>query len=156
MYKRSNTLFKFGDGTKVYSQSEATIPANIGKTSCNIEAEIVDAEISLLLGKSLLKKANTLIDLQNDKDIKLSSNGHYAIDILPTDIYSFNAINEVLIFENCNSEFEKIKVLTKIHKQFGHTSIENMRYLLNNASLLNSETSRLIEKVYNSCKTHLI
>ena len=41
-------------------------------------------------------------------------------------------------------------------KQFGHASIENMRPLLNNASLLNSETSKLIEKVYNSCKTYLI
>ena len=49
-----------------------------------------------------------------------------------------------------------IKVLTKIHKQFGHASIENMRRLLNNASLLNSETSKLIEKIYNSCKTCLI
>ena len=29
-------------------------------------------------------------------------------DILPTIIYSFNDINEVLIFENCRSEFEKI------------------------------------------------
>ena len=89
-----------------------------------------------------------------DIDIKLSSNGHRAIDILPTDIYSFNDVNEVLIFEICRSEFEK--VLTKIYKQFGHASIENMRHLLNNASMLNSETSKLIQKVYNSCKTCLI
>ena len=31
-----------------------------------------------------------------------------------------------------------------------------MRRLLNNASLLSLETSKLIEKVYNSCKTCLI
>ena len=141
-----------------------TIPANLGKTPCNREVEIFDAKIPLLLSKSSLKKANTSIDLQNDKvtmfeediDIKLSSNGHYATDILPTDIYSFNDVNEVLIFENYRSEFEKIKVLTKAHKQFRHASIENMRRLLNNASPLNSETSKLIEKVYNSCKICLI
>ena len=34
-----------------------------------------------------------------DIDIKLSSNGNYAIDILPTDIYSFSDINEVLILK---------------------------------------------------------
>ena len=34
-----------------------------------------------------------------DIDIKLSSNGNHAIDILPTDIYSFNDINEVLILK---------------------------------------------------------
>ena len=65
----------------------------------------------------------------------------------------FNDVNEVLIFGNCRAEFEKSKVSTKIHKQFGYASIENMRRLLNDASLLNSETSKLIEKVYNSCKT---
>ena len=152
MYKKSNTPFKFSDGRKVYSQNKATIPGKIGKTPCSIEVEIVDAKIPLLLSKSSLRKANTLIDRQNDKvtvfdediDIKLSSNGHYAIDILPTNIYSFNDVNEVLIFENCRSEFEKIKVLTKIHKQFGLASIENMRRLLNNTSLLNLETSKLI------------
>ena len=164
LYKKPNTPFKFGDGRKAYSQNKATIPTKIGKTPCNIENEIVDAKIPLLLSKSLLKKANTLIDLKNDKvtmfdediDIKLSRNGHYAIDILPTDIYSFNDVNEVLIFQNCTSKFGKIKVLTKNPKQFGHTPTENMKGLLNNAGLLNSETSKLIEKVYNSCKTCLI
>ena len=38
----------------------------IGKTTCNIKVEIVDAKIPLLLRKSSLKKANTLVDLQND------------------------------------------------------------------------------------------
>ena len=87
LYKKSNTPLESFDRRKEYSQNKATIRAKIGKTTCNIEVEIVDAKIPLLLGKSLLKKANTLIDLQNDKvtmfdediDIKLSSNGHYAI-----------------------------------------------------------------------------
>ena len=87
LYKKSNTPLESFDSRKEYSQNKATICAKIGKTTCNIEVEIVDAKIPLLLGKSLLKKANTLIDLQNDKvtmfdediDIKLSSNGHYAI-----------------------------------------------------------------------------
>ena len=152
LYKKSNTPFRSSDGRKVYLQKKATIPAEIGKTPCNIEVEIVDAKIQLLLSKSSLMKANTLINLQNDKvtifdediDIKLSSNRHYAIDILQNDTYNINDINEVLIFEHFRSEFEKIKVLTKIHKQFGHASTENMRCLLNNASLLNSETSKLI------------
>ena len=46
--------------------------------------------------------------------------------------------------------------MIKIYRQFGHASIENMTHLLNNASLLNSETSKLIEKVNNSFKTCLI
>ena len=105
LYKKSNTPFKFGESRKVYSQNKATIPAKIGETLCNTEVQIVDAKIPLLLSKSLLKKSNTLIDLQNDKvtmfgddiDIKLSSNGHYAIEILPATIYSFNDANEIFL-----------------------------------------------------------
>ena len=45
----------------------------------------MNAKIPLLLSKSALKKANTIIDLQNDRvkmfdkriDVKLSSNVHY-------------------------------------------------------------------------------
>ena len=51
----------------MYSQNKATIPVKIGKTPCNIEINIVDAKIPLLLSKSSLKKANTLINLQNHK-----------------------------------------------------------------------------------------
>ena len=84
----------------MYLQNKATIPAKIGKTPCNIEVEIVDAKIQLLLSKSSLMKANTLINLQNDKvtifdediDIKLSSNRHYTIDILQNDTYNINDI----------------------------------------------------------------
>ena len=67
LYKKWNTPLKFGDARKVYSQNKAKIPAKIGKTPCNIEINIVDAKIPLLLSKSSLKKANTLINLQNHK-----------------------------------------------------------------------------------------
>ena len=65
--KKWNTPLKFGDGRKVYSQNKATIPVKIGKTLCNIEIKIVDVKILLLLSKSSLKKANTLINLQSQK-----------------------------------------------------------------------------------------
>ena len=51
----------------MYSQNKATIPVKIGKTLCNIEIKIVDVKIPLLLSKSSLKKANTLINLQIQK-----------------------------------------------------------------------------------------
>ena len=42
-----------------------------------------------------------------DIHIKLSRNGHYAIDILPTDIYSFNDVNE--FFKTADQSLEKLK-----------------------------------------------
>ena len=108
--------------------------------------EIVNAKIPLLLSNSSLKKANTVTHFQNDTvkrfdkniNVKLSSNGHYAIDILPTDVLNFHEIEQVLVFENYKSNLEKTKALMKIHWQFGHGSSDSMKHLLKQANLLDN------------------
>lgn len=81
--------FKFGDGNVVQSSQKVTIPAKIGDTQCNIETEVVRADIPLLLSKQSLKRAGTVLDMSKDKvtmfdqpvDLELTSSGHYCIDI---------------------------------------------------------------------------
>ena len=95
----------------------------------------MNATIPLLLSKSSLKKANTVIDLKNERvkmsdksiDVKLSRNGHCAIDISLTDVLNFHEIEQVLVFENYKSNSEKTKALMKIHQQFGHASSDNIK-----------------------------
>ena len=68
---------------------KVTIPVQIAQTNCSIKVEINDADIPLLLNKSSLQKADTVLDFKNDKvkmfnkniDFKLLSNGHYAVNI---------------------------------------------------------------------------
>ena len=118
---QSHTPFKFGDGQTILFEKRAIIPAKIRDTECKIDVEIVNAKIPLFLSKSSLKKANTVIDLQNDTvkmfdksiDVKLSSNGHYAIDISPTDVLNFHEIEQVLVFENYKSNSEKNKSINE-------------------------------------------
>ena len=126
---------------------KATIPAQIAQTNCTIEVEIIDADIPLLLSKSSLQKANTILDLKNDKakminknvDFKLSSYRHYAVYTLPNDVSNFHETEQILILEQCTSEAEKIKTLTKIHRQFGHASPNNIKRLLKKFKLIRSE-----------------
>ena len=63
----SSRAFKFGDGKVVNCFKWANIPVHIGNTSCKIDTEIVKADIPLLLSKSSIKKANTVLDLKEDK-----------------------------------------------------------------------------------------
>ena len=87
---QSHTPLKFGDAWKILYEKTAIVPAKIGDTECKIDVNIVNAKIPLLLSKSSVKKANTVVNLQNDRvktfhestDVKLSRNGHHAIDIL--------------------------------------------------------------------------
>ena len=62
----SHTPFKSGDGRNILSEKRAILPAKIGGTEYIINVEILNAKTPLLLSKSSLKKANTVIDLQND------------------------------------------------------------------------------------------
>ena len=95
-----HTLIKFGDRWKILSEKQGIIPAKIRDTKCKIDFEIVNAKIPLPLNKLSLKKVNTVIDLQNDRvkmidksiDVKLSSNGHCTIYILPANVLKFYEI----------------------------------------------------------------
>ena len=63
----SEKTFKFGDRRKVFSTFQAIIPARIGNTDCFIQTKIVDEKIPLLLSKSTLKKAQTVLNLKEDR-----------------------------------------------------------------------------------------
>ena len=162
---------------------KATIPAHIAQTNCSIEVEIIDTDIPLLLSKPCLQKADTVLDLKNDKvkmfnknvDFKLSSNGHYPVTILPNDVSHFHETEQILILEQCTSEAEKIKISTKIHRQFeqytsqaekikistkihrqfGHTFPDNMKPLLTKSKLLHQKISTLVDKIYKGCNTSI-
>lgn len=42
------------------------LPAKIGLTKCHIETEVVPVDVPLLLSKMSLKKAGTVLDMEND------------------------------------------------------------------------------------------
>lgn len=64
------------------------IPARIGDMKCRTEAEVVNADISLLLSKSSLKKAGSILDLNQDKatmfrksvELQFTSSYNYCIN----------------------------------------------------------------------------
>ena len=60
-----------------------------------------------------------------------------------------NNYEEVMILEKDLSE-NKSQVI-KIHTQFGHASIENLKKLINNAGLLDKGLNVIIENVVQSC-----
>ena len=159
----SNTPFKFGDGKTVFSKSKATFPAKIGRVDCFIESEIVDCEIPLLLSKPSLKRAQTVLDLSNDKasmfgqqiEVYSTSSGHYCIDIIgenkQADCEIGSGSEEVLIVKDGLSKKRKREVVLKLHKQFGHASSEKLLSLLKSAGSRDNETKNFINDVCSKC-----
>ena len=119
----SRRVFKFCDSRKVIATLKAKLPAQIGNTKCFIKVEIVQEKIPFLLSKTLLKKAGTVLNLQKDnikmfnKDMEVitSSYRHYAINILSNETCNFDNIEQVLIFEEDESDKSKIQ---KLHNNY--------------------------------------
>lgn len=126
----SHRPFKFGDGKVVYSVKRVKIPAKIGNTKCNIETEVVPVNIPLLLSKTSLKRAGTVLDMENDsavmfnQPVKLdfTSSGHYCVSIAVREIAITNTDQilapteeEILTITDKMSTSEKMKVLEKLH-----------------------------------------
>ena len=81
----SNRPFRFGDGQIVKSFKQVIPTSKIGSKKCSIKAEVVKANIPLLLSKHSLKRADTVLDLKNDTaemfgkpgKLHFTSSGHH-------------------------------------------------------------------------------
>ena len=84
-------------------------------------------------------------------NICLSSNGHYAVEILPKKVCNFDNIEQVLIFEDDDNNKKKQSKLTKLHNQFGHASSNNLKSLLKNASYIDKEIYKMVDEISDNC-----
>lgn len=164
---QSHRPFKFGDGKVVYSVKKVKIPAKIGNTRCNIETEVVPVNIPLLLSKTSLKRAGTVLDMEHDsavmfnQPVKLdfTSSGHYCVNIVdsenkcPNDDQILTTTEEeVLTCTDKMNTSEKMKVLEKLHKQFGHASADKLQRLLSSSGNKDTECNSLLQKVISECE----
>ena len=62
----SSKQFRFGDGRQLTSVKAATIPATIGSCKVEIKTDIIDSDIQLLLSKAAMKKAQIVLNFNND------------------------------------------------------------------------------------------
>ena len=123
--------FKFGTGQKLLSLKSVTLPCVIGNVRVDINADIVDAEIPLLLSKTAMKKAKTSLDFENDiiwifgRKMKLetTSSGHYFVPITKPIKINYEYCQVLLIKEiEEKTRNEKFKIAKKLHWQFSHPS----------------------------------
>uniref|UniRef100_A0A669DDN2 Integrase catalytic domain-containing protein n=1 Tax=Oreochromis niloticus TaxID=8128 RepID=A0A669DDN2_ORENI len=155
----SSRPFRFGDGTVVYSSRKVKLPAKIGQTKCDIESEVVPFDIPLLQSKMSLKKAGTVLDMENDSvvmlkqpvPLELTSSGHYCVDIRDENTTESCNENEVLMVTAEMSTKEKQKVLVKLHKQFGHASAERLLRLIQSSGNTDQQCAVILQEIVRDC-----
>ena len=99
------------------------LPAKTGQTKCHVEAEVVKVDIPPLLGKTSLKKAGTISDMENDRAVmfrqpvplEFTSFGHYCVGIRDKDTEKSETEDEVFTgTENMSTDKECITILQQI------------------------------------------
>lgn len=150
-WTNSDRLFKFGPGTAYRSTGCVTFPCMMGMTKCRITADVVDCDIPMLFGRESMKKAGTVLHLDEDRvtmfgepmALEVTSSGHYCLPL------TSQCQSDVMLF---TLEGDLEKKVEKLHKQFSHPSEQNLVKLLGDAGCNNGESLvNIVRKVSESC-----
>ena len=159
----TSTKFRFGDGAQCISNNLVKFPAVIGKKKVPIEANVVEADIPLLLSRKSMKVAGCTLDFKHDtieildQSIKLIStkSGHYCIPL--TKFILNSEINTSIVLhtsavEEMSVEQKRQKAL-KLHRQFSHASKEKLSKLVRGSGSFNDkEFLSILAKCCDDCE----
>ena len=153
--KDSDQSFKFGKGDSIQSKGKIVIPVTLGKKRISIESDIVEADIPLLLSKEALKKAETVLDFNNDTAVMFgekqtlipTQSGHYAIPLsVAKDEKSID--QQIVLISNSYEEkgSTPYKIALKLHRQFCHCRAEKLVKLIKMSKLWREEKEKAFAK----------
>ena len=127
--------FKFSDGNKLNSLYKVTLLCVITDIEVSIITDLVYSDIPLLLSKDSMKRARTCLNFEKDSvtmfkkkiPLKCTSSGHYHIPITEPLLDKSKFKHILFIKENSfKNKLEKIKIATKLHRQFSHPSSKKL------------------------------
>ena len=157
--EKSDTRFKFGNGSVVKSLKKVTIPAVLAGVKCLIKTDVVDCDVPLLFGKPSMAKAKVKLDFEKDcasilgRHVKLecTPSGHYCIPIFYVKRCEIQ-MQQVLMTEGVNRVGNyTVNEINKLHKQLGHPSSKRLIQLLKSAGMNEMEYFKVVEEVTNAC-----
>ena len=154
VYEKTDATFKFGDSKPFVSLKRILLPCVIGNKKLFIRTDVVKCNVSLLLSKSPMKKAQVTKNMVDDSvkifgiDYKmaLTTSGHYCIPIV-------KPFHEKEVYEILYSVSGGVhQMALKLHKQFAHPSVEKLLKLLKQANMCDGDLIDEIKNVSMSCQ----
>ena len=150
----SRTKFRFGDGRVYTAMKKLNVPAEIGNQKVMIAYHVINAELPMLLSKSGMRAAGTVIDFKEEKikmfgkqiQLGFTSSGHYTIPLTPK-VRAAADTKEVKVFFNVKELSDKTiedkkRMMNKVHKTFGHPSAERLKKLIKEGGIEDSEINK--------------
>ena len=159
--EKGKRYFRFGNGERLKSLFNVVLPCNIAGLRVNIITDVVESDIPLLLSKASMKRAKTRLHFDTDtvtilgKTLKLkcTSSGHYFIPITRP-LIEKGGDHITLFVRNIESKStqEKVKIATKLHRQFSHPSGKKLSDLAKDAGIKDAEFLCLLKEFPKTCE----
>ena len=128
-----------------------------GGRMVNIHTDVICMDITLLLSKNAMKKAQAVLDFKNDSlllfgkkhPLLFTNSGHYCIplsknklEIEKTDS-EHNISNQFVLI--CSSPLEKKKKVIKLHHQFCQCGAEKLKDPINLSKIATTDKKSMID-----------
>ena len=157
----SEKVFKFGGGEKRKSLGKVVFPCHIGEMNIKISAEVIEADLPLLLGNSFLKKIDAVLYIAREKamimgketKMRETPSGHFSIQLeLPRTGVEYCRTVECLIssIPSENNNELTLENIEKLHHYFGHRS-KQLAQLIKNSNKYSETVQKLLDQVESKC-----
>ena len=157
VYDKCSAVYRFGDGERVKAEKSVILPCVLAGKRIKLKTDVVSCTLPLLLSKSSMKKAEMVLNLNDDtatvfgEKVKLgiTSLGHYTLPVsypASTKRIEYILMNEVAAEDNH-------RIATKLHKQFAHPTSDKLKKFLLGAGRNDQLLLKAIDEVTEKCET---
>lgn len=157
----TNQYFRFGDNKVLQAEEKWIVPAYLGDKLILLELYIIPSDIPMLLSKSDLQANDTILYMKEDMaqfngkmvNLQTTTAGHYIVPLLKNDYPNIFVVSEILAIDILKADPEQqMKMLSKIHKQFGHRPKQAFVDVLKHGNAWNKNFSKMLDKIIDSCE----
>ena len=150
----SSRTFGFGNNESLTANVSYRIPVLLAGKRKKLDIDVIKSDIPLLLSKKTMEKIGTKLDFKN-KTITMYGNtvemletksGHPIIKIQPD-----NNDQVLLVSTQIQTHEDQVKMLSKLHRQFGHMTKKKFLQFLKTSSFqwldsLNEDVQNIVSK----------
>ena len=149
----ASSKYKFGGSDPIISSNAVRIPCLIAGKKTFLSADVVDRKIPFLISKEEMAKRGFKLDLGSStvevdgEVIPITTTKSGLLGISLWDYTEFD------LEEQCNivKLDDTVNHITKLHKQLGHCSAENLKKITKNANVQGKDINKVIDQVIKEC-----
>ena len=159
---KSKKTFQFGNQGILPTQKAYTIPIVVAGKQHLIEVDVIKSDIPLLMSKAHMKQLGITLNMANDTAsingrpirVDTTSAGHFILNLFGDnehqDTMLMQEIHAINLLEENNDV--QLKMLHKLHKQFGHRPKKVFVELLKSAEQWDQKFSKMIDQIIDGCE----